>query len=91
MELTGLAWRPLSWELTHGAFRTVVLVAAIVGFSRRRDIDDRWLLVVLGAELAVNVTFFPTTRLLAPFTAMLMVYAGYGLALVTTRVRASPL
>ena len=84
MELTGLAWRPLGWELAHAAFRTLVLIAAVIGLRRRRAIDDRWLLVVLGAELAVHVAFFPTTRLLAPFTAMLMVYAGYGLALVTT-------
>ena len=89
MELTGLAWRPLGWELAHGIFRTLVLVAAMIGFWRRRQIDDQWLLVVLGAELAVHVVFFPTTRLLAPFTAMLMLYAGYGFALVETLARAS--
>lgn len=83
VELTGLVWRPLGWELTHAAFRTLVLVAAVMGFRRRRGIDDHWLLVVLGAELAVYTVFFPTTRLLAPFSAMLMIYAGYGLALYT--------
>ena len=53
VELTGLVWRPLGWELAHAAFRTLVLVAAVMGFRRRRGIDDQWLLVVLGAELAV--------------------------------------
>jgi len=72
VELTGLAWRPLGWELTHAAFRSMVLLAAVMGFRHRRRIDDHWLLAALGAELAVYTLFFPTTRLLAPFSAMLM-------------------
>jgi hypothetical protein len=83
VELTGLAWRPLGWELTHAALRSLVLLAAVMGFRHRRGIDDHWLLVALGAELAVYTVFFPTTRLLAPFSAMLMIYAGYGLAFYT--------
>jgi hypothetical protein len=85
VELTGLVWRPLGWELAHAAFRTLVLVAAMLGFRNRRGIDDRWLLAVLGAEFVVYTVFFPTTRLLAPFSAVLMVYAGYGLARHTLR------
>ena len=85
VELTGLVWRPLLWELAHAAFRTLVLVAALSGFRNRREIDDPWLLAVLGAEFVVYTVFFPTTRLLAPFSAVLMVYAGYGLARHTSR------
>ena len=80
VELTGLAWRPISWELAHAVFRAVMLIAAIMGFRYRRGLDDHWLLAVLAAEFAVYTVFFPTTRLLAPFSAVLMVYAGYGLA-----------
>jgi TRAP-type C4-dicarboxylate transport system permease small subunit len=80
VELTGLVWRPLGWELAHALFRTLVLLAAVAGFRHRRRLEDRWLLAVLAAEFTVYTVFFPTTRLLAPFTAMLMVYAGYGLA-----------
>ena len=43
-------------------------------------LDDAWLLAVIAAELAIHVIFFPTTRLLAQFSAMQMVYAGYALA-----------
>ena len=85
VELTGLVWRPVGWELTHALFRTLVLVAAGIGFRHRRGLDDRWLLAVLAAEFTVYTLFFPTTRLLAPFNALLMVYAGYGLAHHTPR------
>jgi hypothetical protein len=84
VELTGLVRRPLVWELTHAVFRALVLVAAVMGFRHRRRFDDQWLLAVLAAEFAVYTLFFPTTRLLAPFNAMLMVYAGYGLARYTS-------
>ena len=87
VELTGLVWRPLGWELAHGVFRTLVLVAAMMGFRQRRGLDDRWLLAVLVAEFTVYTMFFPTTRLLAPFSAVLMVYAGYGLARHTMAAR----
>jgi hypothetical protein len=87
VELTGLVWRPLGWELAHAVFRTLVLVAAMMGFRQRRGLDDRWLLAVLVAEFTVYTIFFPTTRLLAPFSAVLMVYAGYGLARHTMAAR----
>ena len=87
VELTGLVWRPLWWELTHAAFRTLVIFAAVMGFRHRRGLDDQWLLAVLAAEFTVYTVFFPTTRLLAPFSAMLMVYAGYGLARHTSAPR----
>ena len=85
VEFTGLVWRPLGWELTHATFRALVFVAAVLGFRNRRGIDDRWLLAVLGAEFVVYTVFFPTTRLLSSFSAVLMVYAGYGLARHTSR------
>ena len=90
VELTGLVRRPLVWELAHAAFRTLVLVAAVMGFRHRRGLDDQWLLAVLAAEFAVYTLFFPTTRLLAPFSAVLMVYAGYGLARHTSNAGADP-
>ena len=85
VELTGLVWRPLGWELTHAVFRTLALAAAVMGFRYRRGLDDQWLLAMLAAEFAVYTLFFPTTRLLAPFSAVLMIYAGYGLAGHTSR------
>ena len=87
VELTGLVWRPRVWELIHATFRTLVLVAAVTGFFHRRSLDDHWLLAVLAAEFTVYTVFFPTTRLLAPFSAVLMVYAGYGLARHTPAAR----
>ena len=56
-----------------------------LGFRNRRGIDDRWLLAVVGAEFVVYAVFFPTTRLLAPFSAVLMVYAGTVLARHTSQ------
>jgi hypothetical protein len=58
-----------------------------MGFRHRRGLDDHWLLAVLAAEFTVYTVFFPTTRLLAPFSAILMVYAGYGLARHTSAPR----
>jgi hypothetical protein len=52
----------------------------VIGLARRRGLDDAWLLVVMAAELAVLAIFFPTTRLLAQFSAMQMVYAGHALS-----------
>jgi hypothetical protein len=79
MEITGVVYRPLAWDRGFALFRGVVLLGAVIGLRRRRRLDDVWLLAVVAAELAVHVIFFPTTRLLAQFSAMQMVYAGYGL------------
>jgi hypothetical protein len=81
MQITGMVRRPLAWDLGYAVFRAVVLFAAVLGLTRRRGLDDAWLLVVIGAELAVLVLFFPTTRLLAQLAAMQMLYAGHGLAM----------
>lgn len=73
--------RPRMWERVHAATRTVLLFAAAIGLTvRRRRWRDELLLYVLVLSVAtVHVVFFPTTRLLAPMTVVLMLYAGYGL------------
>jgi 4-amino-4-deoxy-L-arabinose transferase-like glycosyltransferase len=70
--------RPLSAELVAGGFQALLLVAGALGIWRRRRHlgDDAFLLIVLGGVLIVNVVFFPTSRLLAPMTFVLMFYAG---------------
>jgi hypothetical protein len=80
VEITGLERRPWPWEVLHAGARTVLILAALVGLRHRRGLDDHVLLVVLASEIAVHTVFFPTTRLLGPFTAVLMVYAGIGLS-----------
>ena len=80
MEISGVVYRPLAWDLGYALFRALVLIGAVTGLLRRRRLDDPWLLAVIAAELAIHVIFFPTTRLLAQFSAMQMVYAGYALA-----------
>jgi hypothetical protein len=80
MEITGVVYRPRAWDLGYALFRALVLIGAVTGLMRRRSLDDAWLLAVIAAELAIHVIFFPTTRLLAQFSAMQMVYAGSSLA-----------
>jgi hypothetical protein len=78
MQLTGVERRPWTWDLMHTAFRSLVLVGAIAGLRRRQGMNDGILLCALVSETVVHTIFFPTTRLLGPFTSVLMVYAGIG-------------
>lgn len=84
-EITGLQRRPLWWEATHALARTVLIAGALIGLIRRRGLDDSVLLIALASEVAIYTIFFPTTRLLGPFTAVLMVYAGWACARAPVR------
>ncbi len=80
VRIVGAQPRPRSWEWLHLSVRSVLLASALVGLvvRRRRWREDAILLAVILTVAVVHVVFFPTTRLLAPMTAMLMIYAGIG-------------
>jgi hypothetical protein len=85
-EITGLRRRPLWWEAMHALARAALLVVALIGLIRRRGLDDAVLLIAMASEAVIHTIFFPTTRLLGPFTAVLMVYAGWGSARMSERI-----
>jgi hypothetical protein len=73
------ASRPLAFELAAGGFQAVLLAGAAAGLWKRRYHlagTDAVLLLVAGSVLAVNIAFFPTSRLLAPMTFVLMFYTA---------------
>src|SRR5262249_35140119 len=73
------AARPLAFELAAGGFQAVLLAGAAAGLWKRRYHlagADAVLLLIAGSIIAVNVVFFPTTRLLAPMTFVLMFYTA---------------
>jgi hypothetical protein len=74
--------RPAAFELAAGGFQAALLVGAAAGLWKRRYHlagADASLLLVAGSVLAVNVVFFPTSRLLAPMTVVLMFYTAVSL------------
>jgi hypothetical protein len=81
VELTGLVWRPLGWELAHAAFRTLVLVAAVLGF---RATGAGLTTAGCSPWSAPNSFSIPCSSpppgCLRRSLRVLMVYAGYGLA-----------
>jgi hypothetical protein len=70
--------RPLIYEVIAAVFQAVLLLGAAVGLWKRRQRlgDDAFLLIVLGSIVAVAVIFFPTSRLLAPGSFVLMFYVA---------------
>jgi hypothetical protein len=80
--------RPRSWEWLHFGVRAVLLLSAAAGLATRRRCwrDDAILHAVILTVAVVHVVFFPTTRLLAPMTAVLMIYAGFGIARNSRRI-----
>jgi hypothetical protein len=82
VQVTGLHYRPWWWETLHATFRGVLLVAALIGLISRPGSGHALLLIVLVSETLVYTLFFPTTRLLGVWAAVLMVYAGIGAARV---------
>jgi hypothetical protein len=87
VRIVGAERRPRLWEGLHVGARSVLLVAAVVGIAvrRRQWRDDAMLYVVLFSVAAIHVVFFPTTRLLAPMTGVLMTFAGAGVAWLIRR------
>jgi 4-amino-4-deoxy-L-arabinose transferase-like glycosyltransferase len=80
VRIVGAEPRPRSWEWLHFTVRALLLVSAVAGLfiRRRRWREDAILYAVILTVAVVHVVFFPTTRLLAPMTAILMIYAGWG-------------
>jgi hypothetical protein len=70
--------RPLGYEMIAALFQSVLVAGAAAGLWRRRHQlgDDAFLLMVLGSIVAVSVVFYPTSRLLAPATFVLMFYTA---------------
>src|SRR5262245_8803835 len=71
--------RPLLFELAAGGFQMLLLAGGAAGMWKRRHQllgADAALVVVAVSVVALNVLFFPTSRLLAPMTFVLMFYAA---------------
>ena len=71
--------RPLAFELAAGGFQALLLIGGAAGVWKRRYHlagADAILLVVAASIAAVTVVFFPTSRLLAPMTFVLMFYTA---------------
>jgi hypothetical protein len=83
------AQRPLSFELAAGGFQLLLLCGGAAGIWKRRyhlASDDASLLLVAASVVAVNVIFFPTSRLLAPMTFVPMFYAAAAVPDRTRRI-----
>jgi hypothetical protein len=70
--------RPLGFEIVSAAFQSLLLVGGVAGLVVRRAQwgNDAFLLLVAASVIAINAIFFPTSRLLAPMTFVLMFYAA---------------
>lgn len=74
--------RPLPFELLAGGFQLLLLAGGGAGVWKRRyhlASADASLLLVAVSVAAVNVVFFPTSRLLAPMTFVPMFYTAVAL------------
>ena len=74
--------RPLPFELLAGGFQLLLLAGGGAGVWKRRyhlASADGSLLLVAVSVAAVNVVFFPTSRLLAPMTFVPMFYTAVAL------------
>lgn len=71
--------RPLSFELAADGFQLLLVAGGAAGMWVRRyhlASADASLMLVAVSVVAVNVVFFPTSRLLAPMTFVPMFYTG---------------
>jgi hypothetical protein len=80
LQVPGIRARPAVFELLHAVVHGTLLLFAI-GALWRRGVrpDEEPLLIIAATQAIVCVVFFPTTRLLAPIAAVLMVYSALGL------------
>jgi hypothetical protein len=84
---TGLRTRPSGQEAAQAVAQALVLVCAAFGFAARGlTRADEPVLLIVFTEALVCVVFFPTTRLLAPSIALLLIYAGAGAADLARRM-----
>jgi hypothetical protein len=70
-------------DASHAVTQAALLLLAGIALARRRvsagPAGEAPLLIMLGAQAAVCIVFFPTTRLMAPVMFVLMYYAAVGL------------
>jgi hypothetical protein len=80
LQLEGLRSRPMVQEIGQAAARATILALVGVAFWERRRWTERdeAILLVAATNAILCVVFFPSTRLIVPSTAMLMIYAGVG-------------
>jgi len=79
LELPSQSPRPWAFEAAAAGFQCVLLAGTAAGVRIRRSHllrEDAFLAVVAMSVLMVNVVFFPTSRLLAPMTFVLMFYTA---------------
>jgi hypothetical protein len=71
--------RPWVEDAAHAVAQAMLLALAALGLARRGIRGgDAPLLILLAAQAAVCVAFFPTTRLMAPVMFVVMFYAAVG-------------
>lgn len=73
------ASRPPAFEIAAGAFQALILAGGAAGLWKRRYHlagIDATLILVAASIAAINVAFYPTSRLLAPMTFVLMFYTA---------------
>ena len=80
--------RPLIFEVAAAGFQALLLAGAVTGLVMRRDQwrDDAFLLVVAITIIGVQTVFFPTSRLLAPMTFVLIFYTAVAMTRLVNRV-----
>jgi len=80
--------RPLIFEVAAAGFQALLLAGAVTGLVMRRDQwrDDAFLLVIAITIIGVQTVFFPTSRLLAPMTFVLIFYTAVAMTRLVNRV-----
>ena len=80
--------RPLIFEVAAAGFQALLLAGAVTGLVMRRDQwrDDAFLLVVAITIIGIQTVFFPTSRLLAPMTFVLIFYTAVAMTRLVNRV-----
>jgi glycerol uptake facilitator-like aquaporin len=87
LEIPDQPRRPWIFELVSAAFQALLLVGGVVGLAARRARwrDDAFLILVAATIVGVQTVFFPTSRLLAPMTFVLIFYTAVSLDRLVNR------
>jgi len=87
LEIPDQPRRPWIFEVVSAAFQALLLVGGVVGLAARRARwrDDAFLILVAATIVGVQTVFFPTSRLLAPMTFVLIFYTAVSLDRLVNR------
>jgi len=87
LEIPDQPRRPWIFEVVSAAFQALLLVGGVVGLAARRARwrDDAFLILVAATIVGVQTVFFPTSRLLAPMTFVLIFYTAVALDRLVNR------